>query len=82
MGAVCCNTNLSTAPPPDSLERFPPGHIVGGVSPLRLDPAPQGKRRERLVDTGTENPSTAVTDLPPSTPSHPPIGEMFRAATR
>lgn len=83
MGAVCCSSNLSTVPHPHSLERFPPGHIVGGVRPLRLDPAPQGKRRERLVDTGSENQSTAVTDLPPSTSSHSlPIGQMFRAVTR
>ncbi|KAF8371633.1 pyp-1, partial [Pristionchus pacificus] len=82
MGAVCCSSNLSTVPHPHSLERFPPGHIVGGVRPLRLDPAPQGKRRERLVDTGSENQSTAVTDLPPSTSSHSlPIGQMFRAVT-
>ncbi|GMS97783.1 hypothetical protein PENTCL1PPCAC_19958 [Pristionchus entomophagus] len=98
MGAACCSTRSSsvaaTAPyNGGSLERFPSsgGGGVRGASgaPLRLDPAPVGKRRERGAaeeTTTTTGPVQASPAAAAARPDSPPAaaqtrGEMFRAAT-
>ncbi|GMT25232.1 hypothetical protein PFISCL1PPCAC_16529, partial [Pristionchus fissidentatus] len=71
MGAACCASRGAATAPYDggSLERFPPGHVGGGAEPaLRLDPAPQGKRRER---TASDTPAPAAAPVAATTAPDP-----------